>query len=117
MPMFPRLHLREKRKSLNRHRPNRLCRNRKWKGCEVGENHSPFNRSRLQRTRTVVEDAGEAEVVGGGGAVVERGLLQLQHKLQPPLLQKRMPLKQLVPHRHREQLGHRLLLVRVRREL
>ena len=101
MPMYPCLHLREKRKSLNRHRANRLCRNRKWKGCEAGENHSPLNRSCLQRTRTVVEDAGEAEVVGGG-AVVERGLLQLQHKLQPPLLQKRMPLKQLVPHRRRE---------------
>ena len=63
-------------------------------------NYSPLNRS-LRRMRTVVEDAGEAEVVEGGAAV-ERGLLQLQHKLQPPLLQKRMPLKQLVPHRRRE---------------
>ena len=85
MPMYPCLHLREKRKSLNRHRANRLCRNRKWKGCEAGENHSPLNRSCLQRTRTVVEDAGEAAVVEAG-AVGELSQVGLPGKPKQGLL-------------------------------
>ena len=90
--MSPRLRLRAKRKSPNRRRQNRNRLNHKWTSGKVGDNYSPLNRS-LRRMRTVVEDAGEAEVVEGGAAV-ERGLLQLQHKLQPPLLQQRMSLKQ-----------------------
>ena len=97
MRMFPHLHLRAKRKSLNRHRLNRNCQNRRWKSGRVDQNYSPFKRSRRQRMPTVVADEGEAEAVEGGAAA-ERGLLRLQPKLQLPLLQKRVPLKQLAPH-------------------
>jgi hypothetical protein len=101
MRMFPRLHLRAKRENLTHPWQNRDCLNRKWKGGRLVKNHGPNNRNLGPGTRTVVEDAEEAAVVEGAAAA-ERGRLQLQHKLQPPLLQKRMSLKQLVPHRHRE---------------
>ena len=97
MRIFPRLHLRARRKGLSRPWQNRNCLDRKWRS----KNHRLNNRNLGPGMRTVVEDAEEAAVVEGAAAA-ERGLLQLQHKLQPPLLQKRMSLKQLVPHRHRE---------------
>ncbi len=93
MRMFPRLHLRARRKSLTHPWQNRDCLNRKWKSGRLVKNHGPNNRNLGPGMRTVVEDAEEAAVVEGAAAA-ERGLLQLQHKLQPPLLQKRMSLKQ-----------------------
>jgi len=101
MRMFPRLRLRARRKSLTHPWQNRDCLNRKWKSGRLVKNHGLNNRNLGPGMRTVVEDAEEAAVVEGAAAA-ERGLLQLQHKLQPPLLQKRMSLTQLVPHRHRE---------------
>jgi hypothetical protein len=101
MRMFLRLRLRAKPQSLNRRWQNRKCLNHKGTSGQVGDNYSPLNRSPRRRMRPVVEDAGEAAVVEGAAAA-ERGLLQLHRKLQPPLLQKRTSLKQLVPHRHQE---------------
>jgi hypothetical protein len=71
MRMFPRHHLRAKRKSLRCPWQNRDCLNRKWKS--VGENHSLLDRNRRPGMRTVVEDAEEAAVVEGAAAA-ERGL-------------------------------------------
>jgi hypothetical protein len=71
MRMFPRHHLRAKRKSLRCPWQNRNCLSGNWKS--VGENHSLLDRNRRQGTRTVVEDAEEAAVVEGAAAA-ERGL-------------------------------------------
>jgi hypothetical protein len=92
MRMFPRLRLRARRKSLTHPWQNRDCLNRKRKSGRLVKNHGPNSRNLGPGMRTVVEDAEEAAVVEGAAAA-ERGLLQLQHKLQPLLLQKRMSLK------------------------